>query len=444
MLDFLTSFIAFKLRFRFYTTDMIEKYQTKKAKNIVKYAIKNSKFFREYYKECNIQDVWNFPTLNKKIMMDNLTDYNTLGLKKEDLTEFVLNVEKTRDFSSRFKGLNVSMSSGTSGNKGIVITTIKEEKYLKAMYVARLTLPKGEKLNCAFILRVSIPAFNFNLLGNRVTYVSQLQPMESIIKQLEEIDPNVVSAPPSMLKLLAAELKKGSLKIKPKLLYSYAEVLYPDVRNFLQKVFNCQIHQIYQGSEGCYAVTCKYGTVHINEDVVALQLLDKNDNPAPYGEPCYKLIVTDLHKTSQPIIRYELNDIITLGKYKCKCGSNFRVIEQIQGRADDMFWGIRKDTNKLHFIFQDYISRAIISSSDYIEEYQAIQETPKDITLNLILNEKADRKQVINSVSMGIKKVFSSYNCVEPKIKVKFKPPQLNENSRKLIRIKCNFKGDYH
>ena len=69
------------------------------------------------------------------------------------------------------------MSSGTSGNKGIVITTKREENYLKAMYASRLVLPIGEKINCAFILRVSTPAFNYNQSGNKLTYVNHLQPI---------------------------------------------------------------------------------------------------------------------------------------------------------------------------------------------------------------------------------------------------------------------------
>lgn len=118
------------------------------------------------------------PVVNKRIMMDNLTEYNTLGLNKNDLINFALKVEKTRDFSVRFNGVNIGMSSGTSGNKGIVITTKEEENYIKAMYASRLVLPKGEKINCAFILRISTPAFDYNQSGNRLTYINQLQPLE--------------------------------------------------------------------------------------------------------------------------------------------------------------------------------------------------------------------------------------------------------------------------
>jgi putative adenylate-forming enzyme len=196
-----------------------------------------------------------------------------LGLNKDDLINFALKVEKTRDFSVRFHGINIGMSSGTSGNKGIVITTKEEENYIKAMYTSRLVLPKGEKVNCAFILRVNTPAFNYHQSGNKLTYINLLQTIKKTIEQLEKVNPNIVAAPPSMLKLLAAELQKGRLKISPKLVYSYAEVMYPEDKEYLEKNFKCKVHEIYQGSEGYYALTCRHGNLHINEDMVFLNSL---------------------------------------------------------------------------------------------------------------------------------------------------------------------------
>ncbi len=431
-------YILSKYRFKFWSVKDIKKYQEKKTKKIARYAVEHSKFFKEHYSKYNINKFSSLPMVNKKVMMDNLTEYNTLGLNKNDLINFALNVEKTRDFSVRFNGINIGMSSGTSGNKGIVITTKEEENYIKAMYVSRLVLPKGEKINCAFILRINTPTFDYNKSGNKLTYINQLQPIGKTIEQLEKLNPNIVSAPPSMLKLLATELLKRRLKISPKLVYSYAEVLYPNIKEYLETNFKCEIHEVYQGSEGYYALTCSHDNLHINEDMVFFELLDDRGLPTKYGEPCHKLLVTDLHKKSQPIIRYELNDIITISKEKCSCGSNFRVIKQIQGRADDMFWGLRTDTKEPQFIFQDYISRTIISTSEDVEEYQATQNSYTEIILRIQIKKGSNKEKIKEQLILKLKKVFLKYNCVEPEIKIIFCKPLLNKESNKLIRIKCN------
>ena len=204
---------------------------------MARYAFNKSPFFKHHYSGIDLNDIWNLPPVNKKIMMENLTGYNTVGLTKEEIIDFCLEVEQTRDFSKRLKNINIGMSSGTSGNKGVEIVTPGEERYMKAALLSRFDFPKGEKINLAFILRVSAPAFNLDKFGHKLTYISQLDPIENIIANLEKLDPNVLSAPPSMLKIIAKEIEAGRLAINPKRVIAYAEVLYPDVKIYLEKVF---------------------------------------------------------------------------------------------------------------------------------------------------------------------------------------------------------------
>ncbi len=442
------SFAAFYLlsryRFRNWTTDDIHRHQEKRRVRIVHYAIAHSPFFRKQYEGFNPENFSSLPSVDKTLMMENLSTYNTINLDKESLIRFALKIETNRDFSSRYQGINIGMSSGTSGNKGIIITTPHEEKYLKAMYASRLILPKNEKLNGAFILRVNTPAFKYRRFGNKLNYVSQLQTMEQIREQLAEINPNVISAPPSMLQILAREKESGSLNVNPKVLYSYAEVLDPIVRTYLGKVFGCQVHEVYQGSEGSYAMTCREGNLHINEDIVYLELLDENGNPTPDGSPCSRLLVTDLYKRSQPIIRYAINDILTISPGACACGSAFRMIERIQGRSEDLFWGLRNQTGERHFIYQDYISRKIIAISDDILDYQAIQESYADVRIRLMLKPDCNLTAITESICTGIRDIFAAYDCQLPNVAIETGVPVVNPRSGKLTRIICNIPNENH
>ncbi|MDD3804352.1 MAG: hypothetical protein PHW02_08230 [bacterium] len=429
-----------RYRFNYFSAKQIEDYQRSKAAGVVRYAFNNSKFFRNYYSGYNLNDFKSLPFINKKIMMENLTDYNTLGFNREDILSFCLEVEKSRDFAKRFRGVDVGMSSGTSGNKGVEIVTPREEMYMKAAFLSRFDMPKNEKLNVAFILRVSAPAFSLNILGHKLTYVSQLASMELISNRLQSINPNILSAPPSMLKLIAKEVEEKRLKIKPKRLITYAEIIYPDVRDYLKSVFNCPLHEIYKCTEGPIAMTCKNEKLHINEDLVLVETFNADNSPTPSGAPCEKLIITDLHKRAQPIIRYHLNDIITISAKKCSCGSNFRVIEKIQGRSDDLFWGIKESREGMQFIFPDYISRAIITSSENIDEYQAIQNSPSDIVIRIDLKDKS-KENLFESEKLvkNIENLFAEYGCRKPDVKILFEKPMQNERSNKLVRIQRNF-----
>jgi putative adenylate-forming enzyme len=438
--SFLYFFLACKWRFKFMNFKKLEEFQLKKAQEIVKFAYKNSAFFHTHYKGYNLNDVWTLPITNKKLMMENLSDYNTLGFKKQDLIDFCLEIEKTHNYNRRFKGYNLAMSSGTSGNRGIVITSPQEENYLQAALFARFPLPRIIKIKWAFILRVSTPAFNVSKFGQRMTYISQLNTLENIERQLEDLNPNILSAPPSMLHILAKELNASRLNIKPKRIVSYAEVLTPEVKDEIEQTFGVKVHQIYQCSEGPIAMSCKYGNLHIHEDLIYLQTLDFDGKSTNPGEPCYKMIITDLNKRSQPIIRFELDDSIIISESSCRCGSSFRIIEKIIGRTDDLFWAQRRDTDDLQCIFPDYIRRAIITSSDMIEDYQAIQKAYDQILIRILVEAECNAKEnLINNVSKNIKSVFASYKCNEPDIKVIFEKPVRNPNSNKLIRIIRDF-----
>jgi len=429
-----------KLRFKFFSEKQIRRYQERKIRSLLSYSIRKSPFFARYYKGLDLKKFSSLPVVNKKIMMDNLTDYNTAGLTKDQIIDFCLEVEKSRDFSKRLNGLDIGMSSGTSGNKGVEIVSRREESYMKAALFARFDFPKGEKFNLAFILRVSAPAFSLNKFGHKLTYISQLGSVEEICRQLEEVHPNVISAPPSMLKILAREKEHGRLSVQPKRIISYAEILYPDVKSYLLTILKCPVHEIYKCTEGPIAITCRHGSLHINEDLVFVETLNDDGTETIPGNPCRKLIITDLHKTSQPIIRYALNDIVTISPGRCPCGSSFRVIEKIEGRSDDLFWARNTDTQNWQFIFPDYISRAIISSSEKIDEYQAIQNSPEEILVRLQLKDKSLQKDFEKEVLItNIGDVFRKYHCNPPAVKILYEEPEINKNSNKLIRMRRNF-----
>ena len=439
--SFLRFFLACRHRFKKMDWNKIEKLQLRKARSIVKFASSNSPFFKNHYEGYDNNDVWNLPLVNKRMMMENLSEYNTLGFKKEDLINFCLEVEKKRDFSRRYQGYNVAMSSGTSGNKSIVITSPKEEKYLQAAFFARFPFPRVLKIKWAFILRITTPAFNVSKFGQKLTYISLLDSLDNISKKLEDLKPNILSAPPSLLVQLAKEVNEGKLDINPKRIVSYAEVLTPDFKSEIEQIFNVKVFQIYQSSEGPIAMPCKYGNLHINEDLMRVETVDSNGNPTLPGTPCHKMIVTDLNKKSQPIIRYELDDSIIVSEDICRCGSKFRIIKSILGRTDDLFWVKVEKSEKLQSIFPDFIRRAIISSSEDIEDYQAIQRSFTDILIRLLLKSGTlNRDAIISNIKENIIAIFKNLNCIPPKIEVRFEKPKLNPNSKKLIRIIREFK----
>ncbi|MHA1188529.1 MAG: hypothetical protein ACTSSK_17040, partial [Candidatus Heimdallarchaeota archaeon] len=168
--SFLRFFFGCKRRFKRFSTEQIQNYQLEQTQNLVRYVVKNS------------------------VMMDNLSDYNTLGLNKEELIAFTTRIEQEKNYSERFQGINVAMSSGTSGNKGIVITSPYEEKYLQAALFSRFSFPRIVRIKWAFLLRITTPAFQVSKFGQQLTHVSLQHTLETIRKKLQDFQPNILSA----------------------------------------------------------------------------------------------------------------------------------------------------------------------------------------------------------------------------------------------------------
>lgn len=82
---------------------------------------------------------------------------------------------------------------------------------------------------------------------------------------------------------------------------------------------------------------CKYKNgMHINEDFFLCEIVNpETGEPLPDGE-YGELVITNLLKEGQPMLRYRTHDITRIVTEYCPCGRTSRRIEKIRGRSDDM------------------------------------------------------------------------------------------------------------
>ena len=354
--------------------------------------------------------------------MKNFDELNTLGVKKDEAMEIALNSEKTRNFSLKYKDISVGLSSGTSGHRGMFITTPEEQGTWAGTILAKM-LPKndifGHKI--AFFLRADndlYKAINSFLIS--LEYFDTFKDIDEHVERLNKYLPTMIVAPPSLLLVLAKKIEEGKLKVSPRRLISVAEILEKTDEEYIKKQFNLKIiHQIYQATEGFLACTCEYGHLHLNEDLIKFekQYID---------EKRFYPIITDFRRTSQPFIKYYLNDILVENTEPCECGSVLQRIEKIEGRSDDIF----KFTNKFGkeiVIFPDFIRRTILFVEN-IREYQVFQINDKLLEV-AILNISDEQKELVKN---EFNKLFTSLNIEN--IEIKFINYEIDK-TKKLKRI---------
>ena len=433
MIQSIHDYILLKKHQKKYSEENIKKLQFKSIKKMIDFAKSNSPFYAEKYKDLSFNDlidIKKFPIINKSIMMENFSTLNTCGIDKEDVLAYAVEKELNKDYLGYYQGLYViGLSSGTSGNKGIYITPKKMTKRLPAVFLARSGLSLSDlPMKILFCLRVFSQGFNdINAPLMKLSYLSTMTPPRSIIETMNDKKINILMAPPSLIRFLVP--LKNEIKIKLKKIVTYAEVLTLEDKKLFEETFKTKVIEIYQASEGQMASACTKGKLHINEDLVFVELYDELgniiDKPHVIG---HQMIITNLINFAQPLIRYEMNDMIVLDE-QCSCGSHFRTIEKIIGRRDDLLYFYNLQHEK-KYVFPDLFARWMITTSDMIREFQVYQEEIGHIKITIDAPLEFD----ILLLEQRIHKELNELD-LSARIDIEIKPIQLPKDKNKFKRF---------
>jgi putative adenylate-forming enzyme len=255
------------------------------------------------------------------------------------------------------------------------------------------------------------------------------KPIDTSLNQLNTFLPDIIVAPPSVLHAIAKYKTLTNSDLQPYKMVSVAEVLENDVKKEIERVFGQTAHQVYQATEGFLASTCVYGTLHFHEDLIFIEKKVLNpENPAIFHP-----IITDFHRRTQPIVRYELNDIVHLRQTPCACGSIFAAIDHIEGRSDDI---LHFKTNEQIpvLLFPDFIRYAILLASDAIENFQVIQIADNQLVVKVLTSDETLATCQL-AVQKSLNELFKSRN-IEPII-IHFEPFVHTDFFNKFRRVYC-------
>ena len=374
-LKILWYFLQYTLRGTFRNRARLERYQQRKWRKFCRKVLTHSPFYEQLAQAHAA--LGQFPTINKMGFMANFDAINTLGIAQNEAMQVALQAEMARDFSPELNGATVGLSTGTSGTRGLFLVSPTERAQWTAMVLRRVVpLRLFKKQRVAFFLRA-----NSNLYSSvqsaslEFRFFDIFQPIEQLVQDLAVFQPHILAAQPSVLGAIAEAQLAKQIDIQPELVISFAEVLNPEDKAFVQKSFSAPLREVYQCTEGFLGVTCAHGTMHLNEDIAIFEkkYLD---------ETRFVPVITDFTRSSQPIIRYELNDILVEKTEPCPCGSCFTALERIEGREDDIlvFPGANGEMIK---VFPDLICRVIARSTEGFRAYRLRQVGVLELQLEL-------------------------------------------------------------
>ena len=361
-------------RLKFSNRLQLTHYQQHQWEKFTRNVLPKSPYFYPYLGK----PLADFPLMNKQIMMDNFDQLNTAHLKLDEVLECALAAEHSRDFRPTLGKYSVGLSSGTSGKRGVFLVSPQEQAKWAGTILAKL-LPNGlfHPERIAFFLRANNNLYN--AVRSRTIsfeFFDLFSSFEESIQRLITYQPSIIVAPAQVLYQLALDERLSNLPVKK--VISVAEVLDPQTKALLQSRFE-QVGEVYQATEGFLASTCHLGHLHLNEDLLIVE-------QEAIDEHRFIPIITDFSRSSQPIVRYRLDDVLVKHPDPCPCGSVLQRIEKIEGRLADTLT-LEGVSQPEVLIFADVCERIFAQALPIDVDYQLDQIAKNQLKLTACCDE---------------------------------------------------------
>lgn len=210
------------------------------------------------------------------------------------------------------------------------------------------------------------------LLPFRFVPVPATAPLPHIVDRLNAVQAPLLYGYPSMLARLAAEQRAGRLRIRPVMVTSTSETLTPELRAAITEGFGVPIINTFGSTEGLVGSSAPDDeAVVFAEDGCIVELVDEQYRPVPPGTPSASVLVTNLENHVQPLIRYELTDVLIAVP-----GDEGHLRAAVQGRSDEVF----------HYAgatLHPHVVRSVLVQRPDVAEYQ-VRQTRRGVAVTVV------------------------------------------------------------
>lgn len=327
------------------------------------------------------------PSMTKDELMAEFSGITTDPRLTLEAVEDYLEDESRSDYL--FDQFRVVSSSGSGGRRGIYVYGWDEWTTLALLQIRpRLGVvdgsprPAGAATVSLFGTGAMHVSRALQLLltdpDDPVVHLPMTLSVPEIVRRLNEIQPELVMGYPTALDVLVRESEAGRLRIAPRHVEAGGEVLLERTRVAVRNQWEVEIDDCWAMSEGLIAHPCHIGReMHLPDDLIIVEPVDLEGRPVPMGEPAAKILITNLFNRTQPLIRFEVPDGLTMFDDVCACGSSHRRVADITGR----------ESIKFHYANDVVVSAKLIelkfNEDRYIIEFQ-IRQTERGASIDVV------------------------------------------------------------
>jgi phenylacetate-CoA ligase len=184
------------------------------------------------------------------------------------------------------------------------------------------------------------------------------------------------------------------------------------------------------------AIECPYQRgSHLAEDHFLAEIIDpETGEQLPYGEKG-ELVITNLSKEAQPVIRFRTKDITSLNPEPCPCGRTLVRVSRITGRTDDML--VVRGVN----VFPSQIESVLLTVEGVEPHYlivvdrkHAFSSDELEIWVEVTEGVFSDEMQKMISLEKRLRLEIESVLGISVRIKL-VEPKTITRSEGKAIRV---------
>lgn len=296
-------------------------------------------------------------------------------------------------------------SGGSSGVRGLFVQTVEEyaefaasvlRPAMAAVYAAGGPPPGGLPVT---IVAAASPVHSSGLAAAisrgypvRMTSVPATLPTGEIVRRLNDAQPAALLVHASTLVLLAGEQRAGRLRISPRTITAVSELLTEDHRLAIGEAFGVPPVNQFVSTEGLVGHSRPGGgQLRFATDMCLVELVDAGNQPVADGTASAKVLVTNLHNRTQPLIRYELTDRFV----RHPAAGDPYLHATVEGRADEAFRYAAVTIDPL-------MIRTVMVTTPNVVEYQ-VRQTDRGLDAAVVADGALDRAALAASLARSLR-----------------------------------------
>jgi phenylacetate-CoA ligase len=233
--------------------------------------------------------------------------------------------------------------------------------------------------------------------------ISVLQPASAVAAALVAFRPSAIYGLPSALHEAGRALQARGDRLHVSAVFTSGELLDGSARALLAGAFQAPIYDIYGTSETKeIAWECPQGGMHVNNDVVRLEVLDDSGQALPAGEEG-NLVATLLINRAMPLLRYLTGDRGALLSGACPCGRSSPLLGVVTGRAADVL--VLRGGQRI----SPYALTCALERVSGVVRYQVSQVDPARVRVRAILEGAANRETIADQMRRALRFDVASF-----------------------------------